>query len=531
MTMAAMKILISDHLEQKCIDILEREGFTVDNKPGLSADELRAIIGGYDALVVRSSTNVNASLIAAAARMKIIGRAGTGVDNIDVAAATRKGILVMNTPGGNTISAAEHTVSMMLALARNIPQAHGSLSRGEWDRKRYMGVEVFGKTLGIIGLGKIGREVASRCQAFGMKVIGYDPVLASDVALKLNIALVSLDELFHRSDFITLHTPLTNETRWLLNDATLASCKRGVRIVHCARGGIVDEAALYRALQSGHVGGAALDVFEQEPPHDNPLLKHEKVVATPHLGASTEEAQEKVAVQIAQQMADALHGCGYSGLVNGEVLQLAMNAELQPYAQLAEKLGSFVAQVASGRITGVAIHATGDLVSSSMELMKAAVLKGILARVLPEPVNIVNAPFHAVEMGLAVSQYRESSKERYSNLLRLVVQTEAGRHEIAGTVYAPSVIRFVTIDGFRFELNPEGFLLIYNNVDKPGMLARVGTILAKHNVNIAGVSLGRVSFGAQALTVMSIDGEMPSRAMQELFALEGISNLKLLHLD
>lgn len=524
-----MKILVSDHLEQKCIDILEREGFAVDNKPGLSAEDLRAIIGEYDALVVRSATTVNAPLIAAAARMKIIGRAGTGVDNIDVAAATRKGILVMNTPGGNTISAAEHTVSMMLALARNIPQAHGSLARGEWDRKRYTGVEVFGKTLGIIGLGKIGREVASRCQAFGMKVIGYDPVLAGDVAAKLNIELVSLEELFHRSDFITLHTPLTNETRWLLNDATLARCKRGVRIVNCARGGIVEEGALYRALQSGHIGGAALDVFEQEPPHDNPLLKHERVVATPHLGASTEEAQEKVAVQIAQQIADALHGRGYSGLVNGEALQLAMNAELQPYARLAEKLGSFVAQLASGRITGVAIHATGDLISSSLELMKAAALKGILARVLPEPVNIVNAPFHAAEMGLAVSEYRESSKE--TNLLRLVVKTEAGRHDVAGTVYAPSVIRFVTIDGFRFELNPEGFLLIYNNVDKPGMLGRVGTILAKHNVNIAGVSLGRVALGAQALTVMSIDGGIPSRAMQELFALEGISNLKLLHLD
>ena len=526
-----MKILVSDQLEQSCIDILLNEGFEVVNKPGIPADELKNIIGQYDGLIVRSATKVNADVISRATKMKIIGRAGTGVDNIDVAAATRKGILVMNTPGGNTISAAEHTVSMLLSLARNIPQAHGSLVQGKWDRKKYTGVEVFEKTLGVVGLGKIGREVASRCQAFGMKVIGYDPVLSSEVAAKLSIELVSLEELYRRSDFITVHTPLSKETKGLLNDETLAKCKRGVRVVNCARGGIIDEKSLLRALHSGQVGGAALDVFEEEPPKNNPLLQHERVVVTPHLGASTEEAQEKVAMQIAHQIADALKGRGYVGLVNGAALQLTMNEGLRPYATLAEKLGSLAAQLASGKIKNVTVAASGELLVASMELMKAGVLKGILSHVLPEPVNFVNAPFHASEMGLVVSEQREAASENFTNLLRLRLQTESGEREIAGTVYGTSAIRLVKIDGFRIELNPEGYLLIYNNIDKPGMLARVGSILAQHNVNIGGVSLGRTAIGAKALTVMNIDSDIPAPAMSELLSQDGITNLKVVRLD
>ncbi len=529
-----MKILVSDQLEQSCIDILVNEGFEVDNKPGLSADELKATIGNYEALVVRSATKVNADVIARAEKMKIIGRAGTGVDNIDVAAATRKGILVMNTPGGNTISAAEHTVSMLLSLARNIPQAHNSMVQGKWERKKYTGVEVFEKTLGVVGLGKIGREVASRCQGFGMNVIGYDPVLSSDVATKLNIELVSLDEIYRRSDFITLHTPLTKETKGLLNDVTLAKCKKGVRIVNCARGGIVDEAALLRALQAGHVGGAALDVFEEEPPNPDKigaLFKHERVVVTPHLGASTEEAQEKVAVQIAHQIADALKGRGYVGLVNGAALQLTMKEELRPFAMLAEKLGSLAAQLASGKFKSVTVSVSGEPLASSMELMKAGVLKGILSNVLPEPVNFVNAPVYATEMGLAVNEQREAASGSFPNTLKVRFQTESGTREVAGTVFGASTIRLTKIDGFRFELNPEGNLLVYNNIDKPGMLARVGSILAEHNVNIAGVSLGRTAIGENALTVMNIDGEIPSLALSALLKQQGISNLKVVRLD
>ncbi|MER3524686.1 MAG: phosphoglycerate dehydrogenase [Ignavibacteria bacterium] len=526
-----MKILVSDQLEQSCIDILVSEGFEVDNKPGLPADELQRIIGEYDALVVRSATKVTADVLTRASRLKIVGRAGTGVDNIDVPAATRKGILVMNTPGGNTISAAEHTVSMLLALARNIPQAHASLVQGKWERKKYTGVEVFEKTLGVVGLGKIGREVASRCQAFGMRVIGYDPVLSNEVAARLNIELVSLEELFRRSDFITLHTPLTNETKGMLNDTTLARCKRGVRIVNCARGGIVDEQALLQALQSGHVGGAALDVFEEEPPKNTALLQHERVVVTPHLGASTEEAQEKVAVQIAHQIADALKERGYTGLVNGEALQLAMNEEYRPYAVLGEKLGSLAAQLTTDKLEGITIGAAGELAVASLALVKIGVMKGMLSHVLPEPVNFVNAPLHAAEMGLVVNEQRDAEADNFTNLLRLRYRSRGTWHELAGTVYGRSSIRLVKLDGFRFEVNPEGVLLIYNNVDKPGMLARVGAILAQHHVNIAAVALSRTGAGENALTVMNVDSDLPSGVLRALEREEGISDLRIVRFD
>lgn len=526
-----MKILVSDNLEQGLIDVLTREGFEVDNKPGLSADALRNIIGEYDALVVRSTTKVTAGLLGFAAKLKVVGRAGTGVDNIDVEAATRRGVLVMNTPGGNTISAAEHTVSMLMSLARNIPQANMSLVRGEWERKRFTGTEVFEKTLGVVGLGRIGREVALRCQGLGMKTIGYDPVLSNEVAKKANIEMVSLEELYRRSDFITVHTPLTAETKGLLNDVSLGKCKRGVRIINCARGGIVDEHALLQGLESGQVGGAALDVFEVEPPKNNPLLAHPRVVATPHLGASTEEAQEKVALQIAHQIADALHGRAYGGLVNGVALQLSINEELKPYLVLAEKLGSLVAQLTSGKIEQLTVIATGALVSTSLELMKTGVLKGILSHVSPDPVNFVNAPALAAEIGLVVSEQRENINDSFANLLGVRCRSGKQSKEVAGTVFGSSTIRLVKLDGFRFEVRPEGFLLIYNNIDKPGMLAKVGLILAKHGVNIAGVSLGRFDIGGNALTVMDIDSGISEAGFAELLGQEGVSNLKLIKLD
>lgn len=525
-----MRILVTDDLEQSGVDILRREGFDVDARPSVPPEELKKIISSYEALVVRSATQVTADLIAAASRMKVIGRAGTGVDNIDVDEATRRGILVMNTPGGNTISAAEHTVSMLLSLARNIPQAHMSLARGEWNRKKYIGTEVFEKTVGIVGLGKIGREVALRCQGFGMKVVGYDPILANEVAQKLNIELLSLDELFRRSDFISLHTPLNDETRGLLNDDSLARCKHGVRVINCARGGIIDEDALLRALQSGRVGGAALDVFEKEPPKGSPLLVHEHVIATPHLGASTEEAQEKVAIQIAHQVVDALRDRGFAGVVNSSALQLTMKQEVRPFVSLAEKMGSLVVQMTAGKVRRVQIGTWGDLVTSSIDLLRAGILKGILSRVLPDPVNYINAPFLAEEMGLAVVNQRESDGENFTNLLRVRYETDQEVKDVAGTVFGTSSIRLVKMDGFRFEVKPDGYLLIYNNVDKPGMLARVGGVLAKFNVNIAGVSLGRSGVGANALTVMNIDSDIPREGMGELLKQEGVTGLRVINL-
>ena len=527
----SVKILISDALEQGCADILRAEGFDVDIRPGLTLEELKKSIGAYDGLVVRSATKVTAEVIASGPRLRIIGRAGTGVDNIDLPAATRRGILVMNTPGGNTVSAAEHTVSMLMSLARNIPQAHMSLVRGEWERKKFTGTEVFEKTLGVVGLGKIGREVALRCRGLGMRVLGYDPLVAPEVAAKAEIELVPLEEIYRRADFITVHTPLTPATRGLLNDATLAQCKNGVRIVNCARGGIIDEGALLRALQSGRVAGAALDVFEKEPPGESALLKHPRVIATPHLGASTEEAQEKVALQVAQQMADALHGRSYTGVVNGAVMQLTLREEVRPLLVLAEKMGSLVAQIADGTLERLTVGAAGEQALAALDLLRAGVTKGVLSHLHPDPVNYISAPFLAEELGLGVREEREEEAEHYGNLVRVKYETHKGVREVAGTVFGRSGVRLVEMDGFRFEVNPEGFLLVYNNVDRPGMLARVGSVLARHQVNIAGVSLGRAEAGGNALTVMNIDSPVSSRALEELRSLEGISGLHQVRLE
>ena len=522
-----MKVLISDHLEQSCIDILTHDGMTVDNRPGLPASELQRVIGEYDALIVRSASKVSADVIASGVLLKVIGRAGTGVDNIDVSAATRKGILVMNTPGGNTVSAAEHTISLLLSLARNIPQANASLLRGEWERKKFTGTEVLEKTLGVIGLGKIGREVALRGQGLGMRIVGYDPVLAPDAAAKAGIELVSLEEIYRRSDFITVHTPLTPETKGLLNDATLAQCKKGVRIVNCARGGIVDEEALLRAIEAGHVAGAALDVFESEPPAHTALLRHPHVVATPHLGASTEEAQEKVAIQIAHQVADALHGRAYAGVVNDAAMQLTLKPEVRPYVALAEKLGHLAARLATGKVKKLTVTGSGDVVVSTMELLKAGVLKGILSLTQSGRVNFVNAPFIAKELGLSVGESREAGGGNYPNLLRVRYETEKEVRECAGTVFGTSSVRLVMIDGFRFEVNPEGHLLIYYNIDRPGMLAQVGAILAAHNVNIAGLSLGRTAIGEKALTVVNIDSDIPGEALEKIRTVGGVTDVRV----
>ncbi len=520
------RVLVSDQVEDVGLDILRDEGFEVDYLPGLTAGELLQRIGQYRALVVRSSTKVTSEVIERAGNLRVIGRAGTGVDNIDVKAATRKGILVINTPGGNTVSAAEHTVSMMLSLARNIPQAHMSLTSGKWDRKQFVGMEVLEKTIGIIGLGQIGREVARRCQGLSMFVIGYDPLMQKDAALKLGIELVNLEELFRRSDFITVHTPLTNETKGLINDASIARCRKGVRFVNCARGGIIDEAALLRGLESGHVGGAALDVFTKEPPDPSPLLGHERVIVTPHLGASTEEAQEKVAAQVARQIADALKERAYAGVVNASILHLTMKEEVRPFLRLSEKMGSLAAQLLEGKVRGISVSAEGTMVSGAIELLKAGVLRGILPHFLPDPVNIINAPFLAQEMGIAVrEQHREDGRELV-NSLGLLVETDRGSVDLVGTVFGATSIRIVKIGGFRVEVNPEGYLLIYRNVDRPGFLARVGSILAASNVNIGGVSLGRTGAGEKALTVMNVDDPISSPLLGELAQLDGVSELK-----
>ncbi|MDH4070498.1 MAG: phosphoglycerate dehydrogenase [Ignavibacteria bacterium] len=525
-----IRILVSDQIEQVGRDHLENEGFRVDFRPGLSPDVLEEVIPQYDALVVRSATQVTAGVIEKGAKLRVIGRAGTGVDNIDVPTATRRGVLVMNTPGGNTVSAAEHTVSMMLALARNIPQAHMSLTGGHWERKKFVGLEVLEKSVGVLGMGKIGREVARRCQGLGMRVLAYDPLMQADAALKLNVELVNLDELFRRADFITVHTPLTADTRGLINDESLSRCKKGVRIVNCARGGIVDEAALLRGLESGIVGGAALDVFEQEPPGESPLLRHPRVVVTPHLGASTEEAQEKVAVQIAVAIADALKGRAYAGVVNASILHMAINEDVRPFLQLAEKIGRLAGQVVDGKIRRLTVSGEGDLVSGSIELLKAGVLDGVLSHFHPDPVNMINAPVLAAEMGIEVRELKRGGGKEFLHSLGVVLETEKDSIDIVGTVFGQSSWRLVKIDGYRIEVNPGGYLLIYRNVDKPGFLARVGSILAETGINIGSVSLGRKKAGETAMTIMSVDDPVPDSVLERLSQLEGVSGLRFVDL-
>ncbi len=524
-----MKILISEPIEQQCVEILKSEGFEVDFKPTMTADELKQSMENYSALVVRSATKVTADVLANASNMKVIGRAGTGVDNIDINAATRKGIIVLNVPGGNTVSTAEHAISLLMAMARNIPQAHQSMREGKWERKKYVGVELCGKTLGVVGLGKVGKEVAKRCLGFEMKVIAFDPVLAPDVAAKMGFELVDLDQLLRRSDFITVHTPLTNETRNLIDVRALAMCKKGVRIVNCARGGIVNEQALLDALNVGIVAGAALDVYEKEPPTESPLVTHPNVVVTPHLGASTEDAQEKVAVEIARQVADVLKGKDIVGSVNADIFRQAMSAELQPYLLLAEKMGNLTAQIMQGKMYTLKLQTNGSMLSDSSNALTAAMLKGFMEAMLAEPVNYLNAPLIAKERGLNVSLSREEDHEIYNQLLTVSYETDKEKRSFAGTVFGKNV-RIVKMDGFYFEIKPEGHLLIYYNEDKPGMLAAVGGILAGASINIAGVSLGRFEQGKQALTIMTIDSPVPSTVIKQIDAIDGVSGVKMVSL-
>jgi D-3-phosphoglycerate dehydrogenase len=522
-----MKILITDPVDASCIEILKEEGFDVDYSPGISPEEIQKKIVDVEAMIVRSSTNVTREVLTAGQRLKAVGRAGAGVDNIDVQTATRRGIIVMNTPGGNTISTAEHTISMMLALARNIPQAHQSVVEGKWERKKFVGSELYGKTIGIVGLGKVGSEVARRCLAFEMNVVAYDPILSSEAASKLGIALVTLQELYERSDIITVHSPLTEETKGLIGESALLRCKRGVKVINCARGGIVDEQALLNALNDGRVSGAALDVFENEPPVNFPLLKHPHVIVTPHLGASTEEAQEKVAIQIAHQIADVLKGRGISGSVNADIIAMAMRDDVRPFFELAEKLGKLIAQLLDGNLRTITVGVTGEMLHESLHALGAAVLKGILEARLDEPINYLNAPIIARERGIGLQFHQDEKHDLYSNVLSVGYGTEQERQKFSGTVFGNRDVRIISIDKFHFEIKPEGHLLFYSNIDRPGMLAAVGGILARHDINIGGLSLGRYGPGEKALTVISVDNPVSKQILAEIAKLEGVSDVRL----
>ncbi|MBI3766473.1 MAG: phosphoglycerate dehydrogenase [Ignavibacteriales bacterium] len=517
-----MMILITDEVDSQCVDILKAEGFNVEHRPGLTPEEIKRVLPQASALIVRSQTSVSADILEKGSLLKVIGRAGAGVDNIDVDAATRRGIIVMNTPGGNTISTAEHTISMMLSLARNIPQAHQSLKSGKWERKKFVGTELFGKTLGIIGLGKVGTEVARRCFSFEMKVIAFDPVLSSESAAKLGVELVDLHDIYRRADIITIHSPLMPETKGLLGKSAFSQCKLGVRIINCARGGIVDEQALYDALNEGKVAGAALDVFENEPPQGSPLLQHPRVIVTPHLGASTEEAQEKVAIQIAHQVADALQGRGIIGSVNADIIEHASRKELSPFLELGEKIGRFLAQIKEGELKTITISVSGKVLREYQKVLGSAVVKGIFEHLLYEPINYLNALPIAAERGITIVSLHEEEHDVYSNVLSVKYQTNKEERMLAGTVFGNRDVRIIGIDGFHFEFKPSGHFLIFSNIDRPGMLASVSTLLAKAQINIGGLSLGRYRSGERALTVVSIDSPLPPHVLAEIGSLDGI---------
>ncbi len=526
-----MKILVSDPLAEEGLAILKEEKeLEVDVKTSLSPEQLKDIIKNYEALIVRSSTKVTKDIIESASKLKIIGRAGVGLDNVDAQAATLRGIVVMNTPGGNTISTAEHTMSMILALSRNIPQANLSLKNNIWDRKRFMGVELFGKTLGIIGLGRIGSEVAKRAISFGMRIIAYDPYLSIERAKQLEVELVDLRKLISLSDYISLHTPLTDDTQHMIGEEEFKLMKKGVRIINCARGGIVDEAALAKAAESGIVAGAALDVFETEPPKDSPLLKFDNCIVTPHLGASTEEAQVNVAIEIAKQVRDALLGRGIRNAVNVPSVEPEVLKVLEPYISLAERLGCLQAQLAEGHIAEVKIKYSGDMINHDISPLTVALVKGLLTPTLQETVNYVNATLIAKERGIKITESKSTEVEEFANLISVEVKTDKAKSEVAGTLFTKNSPRIVKLNEFYVDAIPLGFMIITSNWDKPGIVGAIGTILGNNNINIAGMTFGRQTPGGRAITVLNVDSPVPIKVLNEIKKVQNILDAKLIKL-
>ncbi|HEX8241110.1 MAG TPA: phosphoglycerate dehydrogenase [Allosphingosinicella sp.] len=519
------KVLISDQMDPKAAEIFRAKGVEVDEKPGLSKEELKAIIGGYDGLAIRSATKVTGDLLEAAANLKVIGRAGIGVDNVDIPAATARGIVVMNTPFGNSITTAEHAIALMFALARDLPAADSSTQAGKWEKNRFMGVELTSKTLGLIGAGNIGSIVADRALGLRMKVVAYDPFLTPERALDLGVEKVELDELLARADFITLHTPLTDQTRNILSRENLAKTRKGVRIVNCARGGLIDEAALKEALESGQVAGAALDVFVEEPAKASPLFGTPGLVATPHLGASTTEAQVNVAIQVAEQMAEFLVRGGVTNALNMPSLSAEEAPRLRPYMALAEKLGSLVGQLSHGPIAGLSIEAEGAAAELNMKPITGAVLAGFM-RIHSDTVNMVNAPFLAKERGLDVREIRHDRETDYHTLLRVSAMTSAGDRPVVGTLFANSAPRLVEIFGIRVEAELEGEMIYIVNEDTPGFIGRLGTLLGEEGVNIGTFSLGRREAGGEAVALVSVDSHIGPGLVARLQSLPGVKTVK-----
>jgi len=527
-----MKILVSDPLSEEGLKILkEVRDFEVDVKTELKPETLKEIIGDYDALIVRSATKVTKDIISQAHKLKVIGRAGVGLDNVDLEQATQKGIIVMNTPAGNTISTAEHTMSMILALSRNIPQANASTKQGEWKRSKFMGVELYNKILGIVGLGRIGSEVAKRALSFGMKVLAYDPFLSREVAESLGVEVVELKELLERSDYITVHTPLTEETKHMVSKNEFVIMKKGVRVINCARGGIIDEAALIESIKEGRVCGAAIDVFEKEPPAaDSELLKLDNVVVTCHLGASTEEAQVNVAIEVAECVRDYLLGKGIRNAANYPCLETEVFKVLEPYLNLAERLGSFSAQLVEGRFQEVNISYSGDIARHDLAPLTLALVKGILTPILKETVNFINAKNLAKERGIKIKESKSSKEEEFVTSIQLDIKTDKETKRISGTLSSNKQARIVKIDDYYVELSPLGEMIVIQNWDKPGIIGNLGTLLGKHNINIASMTFGRQKPGGRAITVLNVDSAVSVEILAQIKKTENILAVKVIKL-
>jgi len=502
-----MKILISDSLSPRGVEVLQQAGFTADVNTKLTKEELLKEIKQYDGIIVRSATKVTAEVIDSSDRLKIIGRAGTGLDNVDKDAATRRGIVVMNTPGGNTITTAEHTIAMLVAMSRRIPQATASTKAGKWEKSKFMGMELYNKTLALVGLGQIGTVVTKLAQGLQMNVIGYDPFLAPERAKELGIEVVELPELFRRADIISVHTPLTNETRSLIKSDTIRQMKDGVMIVNCARGGIVNEQDLFEALQSKKVASAAFDVFEEEPVKpDHPLLTLNNFICSPHIGASTEEAQEKVAISIAEQFVDYFKKGVARGAANIPSVPPEALPQLQPYIALVERMGSFQAQLLDGGIEQITVEYCGEVGNLKVAPLTVAVLKGLLSPILEVAVNAVNAPVLAKDRGIEVKEIKGAEAGNLTSLIRIHVKTSKKNHELAGTLYHKKEPRIIESNNYPVEVIPEGHMLLIYNVDRPGVIGMVGKILGDHQVNIARMQCSRHQQGGNALLIIGLDG-------------------------
>ncbi|MBP0009572.1 MULTISPECIES: phosphoglycerate dehydrogenase [unclassified Roseofilum] len=516
------KVLVCDPIDQAGIDILSQVA-QVDIKTGLPVEELMKIVPEYDALMIRSGTRVTADIIEAGVQLKIIGRAGVGVDNVDVPAATRKGIIVVNSPEGNTIAAAEHALALMLSLSRHIPDANESLKNGQWERKKFVGTEVYKKTLGIVGLGKIGSHVATAAKAMGMKLIAFDPFISAERADQLGCRLVDMDVLMQESDYITLHIPKTPETANLINAESLAKMKPTARIINCARGGIIDEVALAEALKNGQIAGAALDVYASEPLSESPLMKLGKeVILTPHLGASTTEAQVNVAVDVAEQIRDVLLGLPARSAVNIPGLHPDALEQLRPYLQLAETLGNLVSQLVGDRVESLNIHLQGELANNQSQPIVIAALKGLLSRALRERVNYVNASIEAQERGIRVIETRDASICDYKGSLLLQAKGPSEEHEVTGTLLGDGEIRITMVDGFPINVPPNQHMLFTRHRDMPGIIGKIGSLLGSFNVNIASMQVGRQIVRGDAVMVLTIDDPLPEGILEEILKVAGI---------